>query len=229
MPIKIDIFTLKLIRENLLYLFFLIFVVLLFVLIIPFQVKRYFDYAQKIKSVGKEIKQLEAKEAIISTVNPDEVDELIAALDRLLPKTEDYFSIIYALENISYQTGFRISSYSVKFDNKKSTKTQLKIEGEGDLDSFINFLKSYQFKSGRLITINNIKFSSENLTNSLTLNFYTKEVKNLKEPTRLVIDKEGIDKIKQIAKKLKSTKLDFLESSSDLDLDYPTKDNPFAL
>lgn len=229
MPIKIDIYTLKLIRENLLYLFFLIFVVLLFVLIIPFQVKRYFDYGQKIKSVGKEIKQLEAKEAIISTVNPDEVDELIAALDRLLPETEDYFSIISALENISYQTGFRISSYSVKFDKKKSTKTQLKIEGEGDLDSFLNFLKSYQFKSDRLITINNIKFSSENLTNSLTLNFYTKEVKNLKEPTRLVIDKEGIDKIKQIAKKLKSTKLDFLESSSDLDLDYPTKDNPFAL
>jgi hypothetical protein len=177
--------------------------------------------------LNEEIKELERKNTIISTINDDEVDDLIGILDRLLPDIEDYFSILYTLENISYKTGFRIVSYSIKFNKKQSNKIQLAVEGGGSLDTFLDFLDSYQFKGGRLITIDNIKFSPDNFRNSLTLNFYTKQVKDLKEQTELTIDKKTINKINKIAEDFKLNNIEPLEKPSEEH--YSVKTNPFAL
>lgn len=227
MLIKIDIYTLRLIKENFLYLFLLLFSALIIFFLIFYQINNFSQYTQKINLLNKEIGNLEKKDNVLSTLKPNDINQLIFILDQLLPGSEDYFSIIYALETISQKSGFRITSYSISLNDQQKDQISIKVGGEGDSRTFLKFLETYQFKGGRLITIDSVNFSPKSFRNQLVLNFYTKNLNNLRESEILTINKKTIYLLKRINSELK-----FSQRKEDLEEKYPeysVKADPFSL
>jgi len=225
----VDTYTLRLAKENILFIVVFIFFLIIIIFFIPFQIRNYYNYQEKIKLLKEDINQLAKKKLVVFSTNPQESNSLIQTLNSLVPPSEDYFSIFSTLENLSTQTGFRIVSYSIKINQKPKDKIVIKVNGEGTSDSFLKFLESYQYKGGRLITLDNIEFSPGNFKTSLALNFYAKEVKNLQQVANLMVDKRTKEKIKKISQEMNLASQIASPQGELGEIEYPTKQNPFAL
>ncbi|OGK62457.1 hypothetical protein A2334_05470 [Candidatus Roizmanbacteria bacterium RIFOXYB2_FULL_38_10] len=145
-------------------------------------------------------------------------------LTSLIPESEDYFSVIYALETISQKTGFSITSYTINLSKSSREKMSIIIEGRGSLSAFLIFLRNYEYTGGRLITSEKIEFSGVNFTNTkVSLNFYSKKF-TFNESVIPQLSKKDIEKLEQIKQKVQIT---LKEDESDTPQEYETKDNPF--
>ncbi len=230
MKIKISHYLLKLVRENLLY--FISFSILIFISVVSVIIfiskfsqmdKQIIDLENNNLQLKKKAELVLYKEKIINEgYNIIEINELFS---QLVPNQEDYFSIMLALERISLQTNFMITSYQINLASTTQNKLSITIEGEGDRNSFMDFLQNYQFSGGRLITIDKIDFNTTGITKiKLSLNFYNGEVKASQssvESIRLTdADRRLIDLIKR------KTQL-YLVTEEEVNTDYPTKTNPF--
>lgn len=228
MKIKIKPFALRLLKENLIYL--IAFVLLVFILIL-FLINHYPKFEQnqqKIKTLTQQIKELQDELSLINSLsnNPTELDEDIKFIKTLIPGEEDYFSIIYALEQLSLKTGFIITSYTVNIKDSNNDKLSLLVTGMGDKETFLNFLKNYNFGGGRLITSDKIELSQEAAESiKINLTFYNKDVSNEKMP---MIDKRGMF-LTQLRALKDKVQFSFKESSSpaEVDYNYQRKSNPF--
>ena len=144
----------------------------------------------------------------------------------LIPNIEDYFSIIYALEKLSLNSNFIINSYTVSIGKSTSQKLKLSVTGMGDSESFINFLKNYNFAGGRLITSDKIQLDP-NFVGSIKidLTFYTKKVtanQNLESNP----DEKVFNELETLKNKVNFA-FDVDTASSAPDFNYPRKSNPF--
>lgn len=182
------------------------------------------EYEEKNIEKGKTHERmltLEKSKDLIET-NLDEANKLLAIL---LPDTEDFFSIIAALERISQLSGFTIKEYVIKLSASTKEKLSISIGGTGDTDSFVNFLKDYQIAGGRLSTSEKIEFTSSQFKSTkVQLNFYHKKilVSNDVVPKLTETDISFYNKIK--------SKLSFdlsPASVSEEQFNYPVKANPF--
>ncbi len=151
-----------------------------------------------------------------------DIDEINKILVGLVPESEDYFSIITALEKISLETGFFITEYQVNLNSSKATNLSLKIYGMGDNDAFLEFLRNYNFAGGRLVTINQIDFSNKSEKgNMLNLSFYSG--KPLGGASKISVTAKDKELLKKIISKVKIE----YSFTSPVNLNYPTKQNPF--
>lgn len=223
--LKIDFYTRRLLKENFLYLF--LFVIILFIIsfYFPLQIKNYYEKEEKMEMINNEIFQLRQKLQTLSLISSEKIKEYLLLLEELLPENEDFFSIIYALERLSYKTGFRILSYSLSINPGKTNKVSLKIDGEGTVDNFLSFLKNYQIQGRRLITIDEVSFTPQTQKTSLILNFYSKPIKIITEPATISINPKLIQIIESIQKEI--SKEENIDSSASLEENYKFKDNPF--
>jgi hypothetical protein len=101
----------------------------------------------------------------------------------------------------------------------------LTISGSGDQESFLNFLKEYNYIGGRLITIDRINFNERSFAKmELGINFYSGKgssaaQKNLELATK---DKEYIRKLQEkVQVNMKS------DNEIESDTSYSLKENPF--
>jgi len=187
-----------------------------------------FNYNSKINTLKKELSQLQNKITLMNTTIPssDKLDEDLNFLNTLIPNVEDYFSIIYTLENLSKKSQFLITSYTVNVGNSTNEKLLLEATGTGDSQSFINFLKDYNFAGGRLITSDKIQLDP-NFFGSIKINltFYVKSV-SINKDLGLVSDYKFFQELEAL-----KTKVNFSfeknETTSNPDFDYPKKTNPF--
>lgn len=225
MKIKIDNFTKSLLREKVLY--FVSFAVFLLILIffIPSQIADYENLSHKIDDVKIEISKLEKKDAVIRSYSVDEVNKLIEVLNRLVPQSEDYFSIFQTLDKLSADTGFKIVSYSIGLSEGNSGKISLSIGSEGTPDSLLNFLERYQYEGGRLITMDSIKFQPNTSLSRLAVNLYSKDIKVRGSQTIPKIDQKIIDEVRKISDKIGN--VGTLNNDLKVSTDYATKPNPF--
>jgi hypothetical protein len=181
---------------------------------------------QKKDSIINEITTLENKKNIILTAKNIQnqnlpFEELNKALNTLLPNNEDYFSIIFALEKISQETGFQVIGYEINLKKSTDNKLAITITGIGDRNSFMNFIKNYRFIGNRLITIDNINFTEGGMNQTkIDLNFYHSENKKL--ASYYQVNEKDKKLLKEI---LEKTNILINEESSPLN--YETKDNPF--
>lgn len=154
-------------------------------------------------------------------------DQIVAynqILTSLIPEQEDYFSIIYALETIGSKTGFEIVGYTINLYKASREKISITIEGKGNVQSFLTFLKNYSYMGGRLITSERIEFSGTDFTNTkVALNFYSKQF-TFNESVIPQLSKEDITKLESIKNKVQ---VSFLENEDEESTDYETKSNPF--
>ena len=161
------------------------------------------------------------------SLTEDQIKEYNKLLASLIPETEDFFSIIYALEEISTVSHFEITNYEINIGKTSREKLTLTAEGRGNSDEFLNFLQQYQFAGGRLVTSDQIQYGGMNSGSTrITLNFYSKRFAFNETVQVPQLSKEEIQKLLAIKQKIK-----FQFSSSDyqsVTTDYAIKNDPFT-
>ncbi len=225
--IKINPYFRQLIKDNFTYILGFIIILFLSFSILFFGLRRVSNINNNIKKLRDEIAILSSKAELINIAIPaqENLDEDIKILNQLIPNTEDYFSIIYALEKLSQETGFMIVDYTVNIGTSTPNKLKLTVTGLGDADSFLKFLQNYQFGGGRLITSDNILLSQNlNGTVKLDLTFYNKKT-DIKSDQLIQPDKNLFKFINKVKSKI-GVDYTNLKNSSDK-IDYPAKDKPF--
>ena len=175
-----------------------------------------------------ELNQLQIKADLLTTAIPssEKLTEDLDFLNKLIPNIEDYFSIVYALESLSQKSNFIVTSYNVSVDKSTSEKLRLNVTGTGDSQTFIEFLKNYNYGGGRLITSDKILIDPNYFgAIKIDLTFYSKNV-----PVTQNLDLKVDGKVFTDLETLKS-KVNFTfgnnEASSTPVLDYPKKESPF--
>ncbi|KKP60296.1 MAG: hypothetical protein UR56_C0026G0004 [Candidatus Roizmanbacteria bacterium GW2011_GWC2_34_23] len=225
---KIKPFIKRLIKENIYYIIGNVFIFILIIITVKIGITEITKYKTKIASLELENIQLMNKVTLMNSSIPvsEKLDEDVKFLNTLIPDVEDYFSIIYALENLSQKSNFIITSYVVNVGTSTSEKLRMKVTGIGDSKSFIDFLKDYNFSGGRLITSDKVQLDP-NFSGSIIidLTFYNKKTE--------VANKLEKSPNSNIFKELESLKakvnfsFDNNSGLSSPSLDYPKKSNPF--
>ncbi len=228
MKTKIKPYLLRLLKENSLYIITLILLSFLLIFFVSVNLPKLEKNQQEIKTLSQEVNELKTKVSLINSLatNPAQLEEEIKFINALIPGEEDYFSIIYALEQLSLKTGFVITSYTVNIKNSNTNKLQLSITGVGDKEAFMKFLKQYNFGGGRLITSDEIELSPQFSGGiKINLTFYNKNIAKEKIP----LTNQNAKFLSEKKEKKNKIQFSFKESSpeGELDYNYPRKTNPF--
>lgn len=199
---------------------------LISLLLIYWNYQNYTENSAKVSALESELEVLTRKKNLIDfknqvTDSAFDLDTANQVLTQLIPTSEDYFSILVAIERLSAKTNFIITSYNINVDASNPNKLAILMEGKGDPASFLEFLKEYNFSGGRLLTIDKIDFSQEIFSDTkINVNVYSGSA--AKTPTSLT-ENVDIPFIEQILSKVEIN----LKQSEEVDSNYPTKSNPF--
>ena len=225
---KIKPFIQRLIRENIFYIVGNVFIFTLIIITVRIGLTENSNYNKKISTLKTELKQLQSKVNLMRTTIPssDKLDEDLNFLNALIPNIEDYFSIIYSLEKLSQKSNFIITEYTVNVANSTAEKLKLSVTGTGDSQSFINFLKDYNFGGGRLITSDQIQIDPNLLgAIKIDLTFYVKSAP-IGENPQPIADYKFFQELEELKSKV-NFNFDNNSASDTPDLNYPKKSNPF--
>jgi Tfp pilus assembly protein PilO len=226
---KIKPFLIRLIKDNIYYIVGNIFIFILIIITINIGISELSKYKSKITALETENDSLKNKVTLMNSSIPksDVLDEDVKFLNTLIPDTEDYFSIIFALEQLSRKSNFQITSYSVNVKASTNEKLKINVTGTGDSQSLINFLKDYNFSGGRLITSDKVQLDP-NFSGSIIidLTFYTKKTKagSKLEVSAQSSTYKDLDAIKN---KVNFSFVDNTVATDSGSLDYPKKSDPF--
>jgi hypothetical protein len=181
--------------------------------------------ADMLASDVKKLKtQIESNSVSTPFSNAD-LDLYATLLNQLIPESEDYFTVLIALEKISSETGYKITNYAINGINSgksSANKIQITVSGIGNKDSFIQFLKDYPLGGGRFITSESINLGNTQESSNFILNFYSQKTPGKK--TRPHFSQSDLDLLSYIRNK---TSVIVKSETSDVPVDYPTKSNPF--
>ena len=220
-----------LIAENIVYILAnIVLTILILFLVIPF-FQQTLENKQKINDLNNEINLLTSKKNNLKLFaqNDLNIEKAIKILNYLVPNEEDYFSILYALEKLSGKTGLLITSYVINLSDKNPNRLRLTVTGLGDINTFLDFLKEYNFGGGRLITSDNLSLNFQHQSGfKIDIIFYNQKI-NTKNLSNLTIDDPTF--FKKINELLAKTEFVLKESSEEafLDINYPRKTNPFSI
>ena len=202
---KINPYLKHLFKENLIYFvgaMFFIAIFLYFNIIVLRSIK---EEKKQIETLREEVENLKMKKKQLSSMdylNEADIVRFKLILTQLVPNTEDFFSILYALETLSQQTGVEILNYTLQFNKKRRAEIPIVVTLLGDQDSFMKLLKDYNFKSGRLITMSSFNFNGIKTSQlKLTFTFYNDSLRrnNIGEN---FISKKDYEFLKKISKKI---------------------------
>lgn len=228
MKIKIKPFIRHLILANIFYILGSIFALILIFIVIKIGLNQALEFKKKIDVLKKENNQLMNKITLLNSTVPESIilDEDVKFLNTLIPNSEDYFSIIYTLEKLSQKSGFIITDYTVNVGQSTPEKLRISATGTGDSQSFVDFLKDYNFSGGRLITSDKVQLDP-NFSGSIIvdLTFYNKKTELSNQ-----LDIAPNVNIYQELEGLKSrVNFSFLNTTQEvvINTDYPKKSNPF--
>lgn len=228
--IKIKPYLKELIKENILYIAFSFGFLILIIFLVQSIFVKISTIDLQYQKTSNEVNELKTRYDLLNTAVPStsELEQDIKLLNTLIPNSEDYFSIIYALDKLSQDTGFIITSYTVNMNASTNNKLSLTVGGVGDTTKFFDFLKNYNFSGGRLITSNNIELDAQTSDQTkIDLTFYNKKV-DLNYNQNVPINQKIFQDITTLKSKIN---FDFTDQSAtesaNTDTSYPTKDNPF--
>ncbi len=225
---KISPYIKYLLTENIFYIV-IAFVLLISIFIVPsIVINTYFQNVEKIKTLDEELQEINSKKnalSFLSNAPSKNIDEYYNIVSALIPEAENYFTIIYTLNNLAELTNFNITSYSLNLKESTANKISIEVTGVGNQSEFLNFLREYNLGGGRLITAEEITLNAEEFSGiTLRLNFYNQKSSLFQSGN---IDyKKILTKIDGLKSKIK---FNFqTKNKEDVVLeDYPTKTNPF--
>lgn len=135
-------------------------------------------------------------------ISSEESARLLLTLEQIVPSTDDYFSIILALERFSQTTGLNIARYSVNLQDQNS-RFSLNVSGALSEEDIGRFLDLYQYATGRLVTIDSITISNRSQQNiEFELSIYSGLVGQEQISIFNTISQNEIDEIDRIALEL---------------------------
>lgn len=180
----------------------------------------------EIASLQTEIDALEVKVRKVApavTLTDDEINQFILVLSQLVPDEEDFFSVFTSLEHLSQQTGFIITNYSIATTSSTEERLNIVVDGIGNAESFINFLKDYDVAGGRFITSDIIRYeTTESSSVKIPLTFYSAKTSTVAdEGSKLSI--ADVEMLREIRNKTSFV----IKDTDEGDVEYPTKSNPF--
>ncbi len=229
MKIKINPYIKYLIIENIYYILIAVLLVVSIFVIPSLMLNTYSKNADNISVLEKELQEISSKKnalLFLSSTSSKNIDEYYNLVSSLIPETENYFTIIYSLNNLSESTNFNITSYALNLKESTGNKISIQVTGVGNQQEFLNFLKEYNLGGGRLITAESIKLNSEEFAGiTLKLNFYSQKASLSQQGSidyQKVLNK--IDKIKD------KIKFNFQSNANEEEIvieEYPTKTSPF--
>src|SRR3989344_846883 len=221
---KISPYLKYLLAENIYYII-ISFILLISIFMVPSIVlNTYSQNIEKINTIEEELQEINSKKnalSFLSSTSSKNIDEYYNIVSSLIPETENYFTIIYALNNLAELTNFNITSYSLNLKESTVNKISIEVTGVGNHSEFLNFLKEYNVGGGRLITAEEITLNSEEFTGiTLRLNFYSQKSSLFQRGT---IDYKNIlSKIDNLKSKIKFNFQTDTKEESVIE-DYPTK------
>lgn len=227
MKLSIKPYWISLIKENYLYVVFDLILIVLIIFSITYSLSNFLNNKATAVNLSQEIQTLKNKITLLnSTPDSRQLESDLKLLNMLVPNAEDYFSIIYSLDELSKKTNFIIVSYSVNLQKSTSNKLRLTVTGIGDQNALLNFLKDYNFAGGRLITSDKIELTPQQFGGiKIDITFYSKAASvNSNQPA--TINSQLFEEISRLRSKIEFV---IKEGSpeSELDLNYPRKPNPF--
>ncbi len=225
---KINPYLKYLLKENIGYVGVFIGLIVATILLLGLTVGKLAENKSTIEKLEKETGELQDKQNLIiatTTSNANTLDEDVRIVQQLIPDFEDYFSVLYTLDQLSKKTGFIINSYTVNVGKADSDKLQVVVSGIGSPDSFLNFLKEYNVGGGRLITTEKIELNADD-SNSFKLNltFYNKKVTSKNE--KALDYQKALRDFQKIKNKV-SFNFQPEATQSATDSSYPIESNPF--
>jgi hypothetical protein len=168
---------------------------------------RLFELNEETTTLQTSVEQLKSQVALVEAnkrLSKEEIAQYNKILIQLIPEELQYFEVIAAVERLSASTNFRLSNFTIDLTNKSPEKFSLDVVGSGNIETFTQFLKDYQFKSGRLISIERIEFAPDKVQNfGLLLNFYHKKVvpNLIIDPSLQKLTQQDLDLMKDIESK----------------------------
>ncbi len=140
------------------------------------------------------------------TVAEQNVTAYNTLLSRLVPPTEDYFSVVASMERLSLRTGIEITRYSINLPAEGSEIYPLSIVATIPVEEFDRFLETYQFGTGRLVTISAMNFTNQSSGNvRFTMNFYSKEVTTTNISRIASLSMDDLDLLDEIARQIRQS------------------------
>lgn len=184
------------------------------------------EIQNKLNTTRLELDELRTKKDLIQNfaLERETIDQDLLLMSRLIPQSQDYFSIIQSLENLSQRTQFQIVSYQINLTESTDSKLSIVVRGIGDSQSFLTFLDSYQVDGGRLITMEKLKINPQTPGEvQLDMNFY---IESPAAADRAIEYEETIRKLDQIKGTI-SYDLAAPTATGEQDYSFETKKNPF--
>lgn len=225
---KISPYIQYLLIENIYYIV-IAFILLIAIFIVPSVIiNTYSQNVEKINTLEKELQEINSKKnalSFLSNTSTINIDDYYNIVSSLIPEAENYFTIIYTLNNLADLTNFNITSYSLNL--KESTKNKLSIEvtGIGNQSEFLNFLREYNLGGGRLITAEEITLNAEEFSGiTLRLNFYNQKSSLFQSGN--INYEDVLSKIDNLKSKIKFNFQSEVAKETAVE-EYPTKTNPF--
>jgi len=230
MKLSLNVYKIKNIIRYQWTLFVSFFVLLLLFVVVLSYYKRFNEETKSTQLLSNEVQMLKNRYDTLKynkTLTEDQIKEYNKLLVELIPESEDFFSIIVALEKISADSKFMVTDYVVNLKNSNKDKLTLTIVGKGDTEAFRSFLEKYQFGGGRLITSDKIEYGGNNSSNTrITLNFYSKRFAFNETLQVGLLSKTELDRLNSIRKKIS---MQYVPSESQIvDTDYSVKKDPFS-
>ncbi|MFQ5451994.1 MAG: hypothetical protein ACE5DQ_00335 [Candidatus Paceibacterota bacterium] len=222
--LHIDPYVLRLVRGHILYIISFFVFVILTVFIIPRQLSDYKSLSLEAQAEEEKLVELQAQELSRAQFSQDVPAEVsVATLDVFLPSSEDFFSIFAALDTLAARAGLFIETFSPPFGAKiDEGALSIKVNAVGGRSALLELLEQYQYKSGRLITIDEIVYRPEQNFIEFTMNFHTKPVSQT--PSKL---SENQAELLSILKTIQAYYPQNISGDKEVSTDYGTNPDPF--
>lgn len=184
------------------------------------------EIQNEVTTAQNDVDTLKKKQLLVNSFIQEQphLDTDLQLMNKLIPQSQDYFTIIQSLENLSQQSKFQITSYTINLSSSTDTKLAIVVKGVGDSDAFVRFLDTYQVNGGRLITIEKVTINPLSPGEvELNMNFYIEQSSKPSEVPDYQQTLSQLEKIKSAIHYDFSTPV----SQEAPDLSFPSKSNPF--
>lgn len=229
-----DYYTKKLINDHLSYFILSVGLAFLFIFLIIYSLINNNLLKNNILNLKNEINNLKTNNLTVNyLISKYEINELINFLDKFLPNSDNYFSLIQSFNDLKKNSQVNIDNFSIKMDHFKKNIIPLKITLNASESALLDFFKTYNFYSGRLITIDKIDINLNNPNNTIVVNFHNKNLKSLNNglSNSLSLDSDIIKKTKIILDTLKKKEIYTTTSEKEeeeITEEFEVNSNPFS-
>lgn len=165
--------SLRVLRQNALYIVSLIVFILIGVLGLPIAWGRYQEIRDKAVSEKKIVQDLQTALAIQAQYEAFDPDRLLNVVDRMMPQKEDYFNLIQSMQQLARANGVILVAHTSPFKSKTKDVTSVTVTMRGSRAELERVLGNFSFVSGRFITVESVTYKPRERIMTFDIHYHT--------------------------------------------------------